>query len=135
MLFLAATAAINSGSLNLATGNYYAHLVSTLPSLSVSSIGQLNLCAGDDYVPAILTGLVYVPGTKWTFDDFRFAVTKFSTPVVAVVICKRIGVSVSTLDFPIAFSELSDTSDRIYQLAAATFSLDVDFPPSGAIEF
>jgi hypothetical protein len=134
-LFAPAKSAIENNSLNLSTGNYYAVLVQTLPDVNTTTVAGLSLCAGAGYTAVPLSGLVYNPNSKWTFDDFRFSKAQFTTPVMGVVICKRLGTIPVPTDILIVFSSLINSLNYPYILKPGNFAVDVDIPPSGLIQF
>jgi hypothetical protein len=134
-LFAPAKSAIENNSLNISIGNYYAVLVQTLPDVNTTTVGGLNFCSGVGYTAVPLSGLVYIPNSKWTFDDFRFSKAQFSTPVLGVVICKRLGTLPAITDIPIVFSSLINNFNYPYILKPGKFSVDVDIPTDGLIQF
>jgi hypothetical protein len=134
-LFAPAKTAIENNSLNISTGNYYAVLVQTLPDVNTTTVGGLNFCSGAGYTAVPLSGLVYIPNSKWTFDDFRFSKAQFSTPVLGVVICKRLGALPAITDIPIVFSSLINSFNYPHILKPGNFAVDIDIPTSGLIQF
>jgi hypothetical protein len=96
-IFNWAVAALSAATLDLSTGNYYAHLVTTAPALGHATVADLVLPAVSGYTSTPLIGLNY-NANRWTFDSFNFPKYAFASTPSGVVICKRTGVNPANTD-------------------------------------
>jgi hypothetical protein len=133
-IFNAAAAALTAATLDLSTGNYYAHLVTTTPQLTDSTVANLVLPTISGYVPTVLTGL-NDNGQRWTFDNFTFPRYVFAaTPPVGVVICKRSGASPAASDQVICYSDFLNSIGQVILSPVGAYLISLSFGASGAID-
>jgi hypothetical protein len=132
-IFNAAAAALTAATLDLSTGNYYAHLVTTTPQLTDSTVANLVLPTISGYVPTVLTGL-NDNGQRWTFDNFTFPRYVFAaTPPVGVVICKRLGASPAASDQVICYSDFLNSIGQVILTPVGAYLIGLSFGANGAI--
>jgi hypothetical protein len=133
-IFNAAAAALTAATLDLSTGNYYAHLVTTTPQPTDSTVANLVLPTISGYVPTVLTGL-NDNGQRWTFDNFTFPRYVFAaTPPVGVVICKRSGASPAASDQVICYSDFLNSIGQVILTPVGAYLISLSFGASGAID-
>lgn len=132
-IFNWATAALAAATLDLSTGNYYAHLVTTVPALGHSTVADLVLPTGT-YAATPLTGLSY-NSTRWTFDSFSFPRYSFVSAPTGVVICKRNGATPATTDGIVCYSDFNNSIGQIISLRVGDYVVNLQFGSSGAINF
>jgi hypothetical protein len=133
-IFNWAAAALAVATLNLSTGNYYAHLVTTIPVVSDSTVADLVIPSISGYVPTPLTGLSYNT-TRWTFDSFNFPNYAFVGAPKGVVICKRSGASPASTDGIICYSDFNNAIGQLILLSPGTYVVNLQFTAAGAINF
>jgi hypothetical protein len=126
-IFTLAQSEIANSTLDLATGNYYAHLVTAVPPLTATTVANLVLATADGYAPKPLTGLIKT-ATKWTFDSVSWLVLNWVTPPVGTVICKRSGTNPAPTDRVVCYS------DRSQSLSAGSYGVLQNFPADGVIK-
>jgi hypothetical protein len=97
---------IRNSTIDLATGNFYAHLVTVQPTPSVTAVSGLTLATYTGYASQALTGVTYTGGI-WDFNNPLFPVnTGSSQGVVGMVVCERVGGSPAPTDPPVVFTAL-----------------------------
>jgi hypothetical protein len=132
-IFNAAAAALVAATLDLSTGNYYAHLVTAAPALTDSTVANLVLSTASGYAPTALTGLSD-NSQRWTFDSFTFPRYIFAvTPPVGVVICKRAGASPVSSDQIICYSDFLNSIGQVIATPVGAYAMVLTFGTSGAI--
>lgn len=134
-IFNSAAAALTAAALNLSTGNYYAHLVTTTPLLTDTTVADLILPNSPGYIGTPLTGLVYT-ASLWTFNSFSFPKFIFATSAPkGVVICRRLGTTPASTDQLICYSDFTNSIDQAITLQVGTYAVNLQFGPNGAINF
>uniref|UniRef100_UPI00286C1D5A hypothetical protein n=1 Tax=Chamaesiphon sp. VAR_48_metabat_135_sub TaxID=2964699 RepID=UPI00286C1D5A len=133
-IFNWANAALANATLNLSTGDYYAHLVTTVPALGHSTVANLVLPAVSGYTSTPLTGLNYNT-TRWTFNSFDFPKYAFVSAPTGVVICKRNGASPANTDGIICYSDFNNSIGQTINLAIGAYVVNLQFTANGAINF
>ncbi len=132
-IFNAAAAALTAATLDLSTGSYYAHLVTTTPLLTDSTVSNLVVSTASGYAPTTLTGLSD-NSQRWTFDSFTFPRYIFAvTPPVGVVICKRAGASPANSDQIICYSDFLNSIGQVILTPVGAYLISLAFGTSGAI--
>jgi hypothetical protein len=97
---------IRNNTIDLATGNFYAHLVTVQPAPTVTAVSGLTLASYTGYASQTLTGVTYTGGI-WDFNNPLFPVnTGSSQGVVGMVVCERVGGSPASTDPPVVFTAL-----------------------------
>ncbi len=127
-LFTQAQTDLNNSVLDLSTGVYYAHLVTSVPNPAVTTVSGLVLPTVANYAPKVLTGLIY-NATKWTFDDANFPVLSYGIAPVGTVICKQTGSSPANTDRVICYS------DRSQILTPGNYGINEKFSSDGCLRF
>lgn len=127
-IFNQAEIEINNSTLDLASGNFYAHLVTTAPAVTATVTGELIVPNIVNYTYKPLSDLDYVPNLKWSFSNVTWPTLIYNTAPVGVVICKQINATPGSLDRVICFNETSQT------LATGTYSLTQYFILTGIIQ-
>jgi hypothetical protein len=134
-IFNWADAALSATTLDLSTGTYYAHIVTTQPSLTDTTVANLVLTSAAGYTGQLLTNMVYTT-QKWSFDNFSFPRYIFATlPPVGMVICKRIGASFASTDPVICYSDFVNAVAQVITGQVGVYVLSQQFMVSGAISF
>lgn len=133
-IFNWATAAIAATTLDLSTGTYYAHLVTTAPVVGHSTVADLVLPTTSGYVSTPLTGLSY-NSARWTFDSFSFPNYAFTSAPTGVVICKRAGASPANSDGIICYSDFNNSIGQVITLQIGAYVVNLQFGNNGAINF
>lgn len=132
-IFNAAAAALAVATLDLGTGNYYAHLVTTTPLPTDSTVANLVVPTVSGYAPSVLTGLSD-NSQRWTFDSFAFPKYTFvATPPVGVVICKRAGASPAASDQVICYSDFLNSVGQVILTPVGAYLISLSFGANGAI--
>jgi hypothetical protein len=129
-----AAAALTAATLDLSTGNYYAHLVTTAPLLTHTTVADLVLPSISGYAPTALTGLSY-NSTRWTFDSFTFPKYNFAAAPTGVVICKRTGSTPASTDGIICYSDFNNSIGQTISLSVGAYVVNLQFGSQGAINF
>jgi len=97
---------IRNSTIDLAAGNFYAHLVTVQPLPSVTAVSGLTLASYTGYASQSLSGVTYTGGI-WDFNNPLFPVnTGSSQGVVGMVVCERVGGSPAPTDPPVVFTAL-----------------------------
>jgi hypothetical protein len=130
----AASAELTAATLDLSTGNYYAHLVTTVPLLTHSTAADLVLPTTSGYASAALTGLSY-NSTRWTFDSFSFPKYNFVTAPTGVAICKRAGTTPASTDRFICYSDFNNSIGQSINVQVGIYVVNLQFGTNGAINF
>jgi hypothetical protein len=133
-IFNWATAALAAATLDLSTGNYYAHLVTTVPAFGHSTVADLVLPTTSSYASTPLTGLSY-NSTRWTFDSFSFPKYSFASAPTGVVICKRNGATPATTDGIVCYSDFNNSIGQAISLQVGVYVVNLQFGSNGAINF
>jgi hypothetical protein len=133
-IFNWAVAALSAATLDLSTGNYYAHLVTTAPALGHATVADLVLPAVSGYTSTPLIGLNY-NANRWTFDSFNFPKYAFASTPSGVVICKRTGVNPANTDGIICYSDFNNSIGQTINLQAGAYVINLQFGSNGAINF
>jgi hypothetical protein len=133
-IFNWAAAALQAATLDLSTGNYYAHLVTVAPALGHSTVADLVLPTSGSYTSTPLTGLSYNTA-RWTFDSFNFPRYSFVTAPTGVVICQRNGTSPANTDGIICYSDFSNSIGQQINLQVGVYVVNLQFGSNGAINF
>ncbi len=133
-IFNWATAALAAATLDLSTGNYYAHLVTTVPALGHSTVADLVLPTVSGYASTTLTGLSY-NSTRWTFGSFNFPKYSFVSAPTGVVICKRNGATPATTDGIVCYSDFNNSIGQGISLQVGAYVVNLQFGSNGAINF
>jgi hypothetical protein len=123
-----------ANSEDLSTGTYYAHLVTAEPNSTSTTAAALTISTVSNYVPIILTGLTYNT-LKWTFNNFSFPTYNFTTAPIGIVICKRVGASVSSSDPIIYYGSLLNNLSQDIILTTGKYTISITFPTKGIIIF
>lgn len=119
---------------NLATGTFYAHLVTTVPATNNTLVSDLVLSTASGYVPVVLTG-VSLSATRWTANNITFPVYNFTTPVVGVVICKQVGGVPATTDPILAYSDLSNSLSQTISSGTGNVNILVEITSNGFVSY
>jgi hypothetical protein len=119
---------------NLATGTFYAHLVTTIPNISNTVVSDLVLCAVGGYVPVVLTG-VSLNSTRWTANNITFPIYNFTSPIIGVVICKQIGASPASTDPILAYSDLSNSLNQSITSGTGNVNILVEVTTNGFVSY
>jgi hypothetical protein len=133
-IFNWAVAALQAATLDLSTGNYYAHLVTTAPALGHTTVADLVLPTTGGYTGTPLTGLSY-NATRWTFDSFSFPKYAFASAPTGVVICKRAGTNPANTDGIICYSDFNNSIGQTISLQVGAYVVNLQFGTNGAINF
>lgn len=133
-IFNSASAAIAAATLDLSTGNYYAHLVTTVPALGHSTVADLVLPTTSSYASTPLTGLSY-NSTRWTFNSFSFPKYSFVSAPTGVVICRRSGANPTTTDAIVCYSDFNNSIGQVINLQVGVYVVNLQFGSNGAINF
>ena len=101
-------------TLDLTTGTYYAHLVTVVPTRSVTNVASLTVATGGNYAsqPVTLSAFaangtgVILPSTSpsWT------SLTTNGTAIVGCAICKQAAASPAASDTVVSFLQFNVTS-------------------------
>ncbi len=129
-----ALSALLADTLDLSTGNYYAHLVTAAPVSTNTTVANLVIPTVSGYAPTALTGLSY-NANRWSFDSFNFPKYVFASAPTGVVICKRAGASPATTDQIICYSAFHNSIGQTIVLSVGTYVVDLQFGSQGAINF
>lgn len=119
---------------DLSTGVFYAHIVSTEPSLFSNNVSQINITDAIGYVPYTLTGLTFNT-LKWTFNNFTFPTYNYVTSPCGIVICKQLGVSPVSTDPIIYYTSLDNVINQTVVFPTGKYTLNVSFPAQGIIVY
>jgi hypothetical protein len=133
-IFNSANSQISLNTLDLSTGNYYAHLVVSVPVIGSSSVANLDLVSVPGYTSRLLTGLS-LNASRWTFDSFDFPLNAFNPAPVGVVICKMSGATPSSTDLVICYSDFVNSISQIVLFTAGSYVVNLQFSSLGAINF
>jgi hypothetical protein len=134
-IFNWADAAIDAATLDLSTGTYYAHLVTSTPLLTDTTVANLVLPTSAGYAGKLLTNMVYTT-QKWSFDNFSFPRYTFATlPPIGMVICKRVGASFASTDPVICYSDFVNSLAQVILGQVGIYVVSEEFTASGAISF
>jgi hypothetical protein len=130
-----ADVAITAATLDLSAGDYYAHLVTTQPSPTSTTVANLVLPTSAGYAGYQLTNMVYTT-QKWSFDNFSFPRYIFATlPPIGMVICKRVGASFASTDPVICYSDFVNSIGQVISGQVGVYVVAEQFMISGAISF
>lgn len=121
-------------TVNLSTGVFYAHIVSSVPSISAISVSQITITDATNYVPYILTGLVFNT-VKWTFNNFTLPAYLYNTIPVGVVVCKQLGGSPANTDPILYYTDFTNALNQAVTLNTGKYILSITFPFDGIIRF
>jgi hypothetical protein len=130
----AASAELTAATLDLSTGNYYAHLVTTIPLLTQATAADLVLPTTSGYASTPLTGLSY-NSTRWTFDSFSFPKYNFVAAPKGIAICKRAGTTPANTDRFICYSDFNNSIGQNISLQVGVYVVNLQFGSRGAINF
>lgn len=119
---------------DLSTGVFYAHIVSTEPSLSATNVSQINITDAIGYVPYTLTGLIFNT-IKWTFDNFTYPAYNYVTSPYGVVVCKQLGSTPVSTDPVIYYTSLDNAINQTVIFPTGKYTLNVSFPVDGIIVY
>lgn len=119
---------------DLSTGVFYAHIVSTEPSLSATNVSQINVTDAIGYVPYVLTGLTFNT-LKWTFDNFTYPAYNYVTSPYGVVVCKQLGSTPVSTDPVIYYTSLDNAINQTVIFPTGKYTLNVSFPIDGIIVY
>jgi hypothetical protein len=114
---------------SLATGTYYATVVTATPIPANSTVADLTQPSG--FTPYTLTGLSFT--SNWTFDDFTFPEFTYNQAPRGIVIAKQVGGSPASSDPLINYSPFVNSLNQETPLSLGTYFIPVDFTSKGAI--
>ena len=123
-----------SNSEDLSTGNYYIHLVNSVPSPTYTTANQLNISDAIGYYPVSLTGLIYTP-KKWTFSSVSFPTYTFNTVPIGVVICKKLSNNPAPSDPILYYADITNVLAQPIILTTGKYAIKIVFPQKGIIIF
>lgn len=112
-VFNTAKLRIANNSVNLATGNFYACLVTSEPAVNLNTRSQLAEAAGGTYSPKDLSGNPQVAASgndvnfKFNNPGWGSLDTTSRTPIRGVVIVEKAGSNFSTNDKLMCYCEFS----------------------------
>jgi hypothetical protein len=129
-----ANTAIAAATLNLNTGNYYAHLVTTPPAQSSLTVADLTLPVINGYASTPLTGLSN-NSSRWTFDSFSFPKYAFAAAPTGIVVCKRSGATAASTDEVICYSDFNNSINQPITLSVGAYVVNLNFGNNGAINY
>jgi len=132
-VFNLAAEEIRTGSLDLASGTYYAHLVESAPANSATAVSNLTVSTATGYIPQSLTGKSLTGGV-WTFGQVDFPTYNFPNPLVGVVICKQAAASPSPSDRVVSFSLFKNAAGANVVVPVSTTKIPHTFGTDGAIK-
>jgi len=133
-IFSSAAAGLQAGTLDLSTGNYYAHIVTSVPVLNNTTVADLVLPTTTGYTSAALTGLSY-NANRWTFANFTFPKYLFAAIPTGVVICKLSGATPAATDIIICYSDFNNSIGQVLTLVVGNYLVNLTFGVNGAINF
>ncbi len=120
-------------SLNLTSGTFYYHLVTTAPvDPAIAQVSGLAIATGGNYGPAVLSAppassLVNQAGTLTTqTPSWNLLAIAGSNPIVGSVLCRQSGASPAATDIPLVYNPLPTP----YSPNGSDFTLT---PPAGGI--
>ena len=119
---------------NLATGVFYAHLITTTPNIANTLVSDLVLCSVPGYVPVLLTGVSLTP-TRWSANNITFPIYNFTTPIVGVVICKQVGGTPANTDPILSYSDLANSLSQNVTSGTGNVNLFVDVATNGMVTY
>ena len=119
---------------NLATGTFYAHLVTVIPNITNTLVSDLVLTTAVGYQPVLLAG-VTITASKWSADNITFPIYTFSSAVVGVVICKQSGGVPAATDLILAYSDLSNSLSQSVNSGTGSVNLFVDINTTGIVTY
>jgi len=126
-VFNSAKIGILNATIDLDSDTFYACLVTSIPAATVTTRTGLAEASGGTYAPQLLSGTILnAPTTatvRWTFTNPSWTnlTTGTSTPLLGMVICKRVGSSLATSDPVIAFLEFNNN----FTPSGVTFQVDI----------
>jgi hypothetical protein len=133
-IFNWALTALTANTLDLSTGDYYAHLVTSIPAISSTVVSSLTIPTSSGYTSTPLTGLSY-NSTRWTFNTFSFPKYSFASIPTGVVICKRLSAVPSINDQVICYSDFNNSIGQAINLQVGGYVVNLQFGSNGAINF
>lgn len=133
-IFNWAETALQNSTLDLSAGNYYAHVVTTAPDATNTTVADLALPTVSGYAPANLTGLS-LNLARWTFADFTFPKYVFVTAPIGVVFCKRSGASPAAADQIICYLDFANSIGQTIALIPGSYGINISLGANGAIKF
>lgn len=112
LVFSTAKVNVKNRTLDLTSGVFYVHLVTTIPLVSNSTVADLILVAGGNYTPQVVSGVgVAADGTgvKITLTNpvWTGLTTDNAATIKGLVLVKRVGASPNSTDPIIVYGELS----------------------------
>jgi hypothetical protein len=111
--FYAAANDIASGTINLQTDTFYAHLITAAPTYQDTLVSQLPLASYTNYSSIPVVNNSYV-NDIWKMDDLLFPVNLGSLQSIhGVVICRRQGALPSPTDQPVVFMRSREGNTRV----------------------
>lgn len=120
-------------SLNLTSGTFYCHLVTTAPTdPTVTQVSGLAIATGGNYAPTVLgavpssslsgsAGILTTQGLSWSLLTIAG-----SNPIVGSVLCRQSGATPATTDAPLVYNPLPAS----YAPNGSDFTLT---PPAGGV--
>jgi len=125
---------IRNSTIDLAAGNFYAHLVTVQPSPSVTAVSGLTLASYTGYASQALTGVTYTGGI-WDFNNPLFPVnTGSSQGVVGMVVCEREGGSPAPTDPPVVYTALRQAGVSVTINIGTNERLQVNVGTNGILQ-
>lgn len=105
--FNAAVPGIRAGTIPLAAGTFYAHLVTAEPLVTHTVVSDLSIISYPAYAPTVLTSQTFTGGV-WKFANLQWPVVNGSSDVTTMgfVICQQMGGSPASTDPLIVFSRI-----------------------------
>jgi hypothetical protein len=97
---------IANSTINLASGTFYAHLVSAIPASTISQVSGLTLISYTGYAPVAATSVSFVGGI-WKMSDFLFPVNTGIAAIadsIGFVVCEQLGASPASTDNVVMFN-------------------------------
>lgn len=120
-------------TLDISSGTFYAHLVTTAPIQSNTTVANLTLAAGGNYALQTLTGSnIAADGTgarlTYTNPTWTGLTTNGAATIKGMVVCKQVGGSPATTDPIVTYVELSSA----YTPNGADFTIQI--PTTGVLK-
>ena len=125
-------------TLDLTTGTFYAHLVTTIPVATNQTVADLVLAAGGSYQPVTLAGRsIGTDGTgaRLTFSDPTWTALwcAAATTIKGMVICRQAGGSPASTDKVISYLERT-TAFTPATVSGGAVDFTLNIPSTGVLK-
>jgi len=132
LVFSSAKVNVKNRTLDLTSGNFYVHLVTTTPLVTNTTVADLIIANGGNYTSQPVTGVGIAPdgtGVKITLDNpvWTGLTTNNTATIKGLVLIKRIGGTPASTDPLIVYGELSSP----YTPPTSATDLTIVIPSTG----